>query len=160
MRSRKLAVFWVSLVLLAGSFGGALHGLGDSLAVFRQLWAVLLSVASVLLLRGHLRVALLGFGAVALGITPMLAGYLQPLQATGGGYSLYQKNLLFKAENQTDIVTDILSREPDFVTLQEVSHENRVVCIANLEGSPFWSGNCSRSTSVGLFCRLSRDQKW
>ena len=127
MRRLILAVFWVSLVLLAGSFGGGLHGLGDSLAVFRQLWAIGLSASSLLLLRGHVRVALLGLLAVALGIGPMLAGYLQPLQGTDGGYSLYQKNLLYKGRNRAGIIADILGRAPDFVTLEEVSLRNRVV---------------------------------
>ncbi len=114
-------------MLLVGSFGGAVHGLGDTLAVFRHFWAISLSVSSLLLLRGHVGVALLGVLVVVLGMFPVGAGYFHRAVDIGGGYSLYQKNLLFKGQNQSGIIADILETAPDFITLQEVSRVNRGV---------------------------------
>ncbi|MEE9426593.1 MAG: endonuclease/exonuclease/phosphatase family protein [Paracoccaceae bacterium] len=125
MRRLNLAVFWISLMLLAASFGGAVHGLGDSLAVFRFWWALLLGVSSFFLLAGYFRYALLGLGAIVLGASPMLAGYMGGDGGNPFRYSLYQKNLLFNGTDPEAIKQDILEYLPDFVTLEEVSRKNR-----------------------------------
>jgi endonuclease/exonuclease/phosphatase (EEP) superfamily protein YafD len=121
------AVFWVSLVLLAASFGGAVHPGGDSLAVFRHWWAVALGISSLLLLRGHWRIAALGGFATVLGAAPMAIGYLDANRDGAGAYALYQKNLRYDGGDRAGIIDDILTIAPDFVTLEEVSRPNRVI---------------------------------
>ena len=127
MRKLIILMFWVCLGLTLASFGGALHGLGDSLAVFRFWWALGLSLSSLLLLRGHWRLAGIGAAAVVLAAAPMVIGTLRPNQLGELEYALYQKNLLWNGTDRGAIVQDILSISPDFITLQEISRENKTI---------------------------------
>ncbi len=122
-RTVLLGIFLGGLVLLAASFGGALHPLGDSLAVFRHWLAILIALSGVLLLKGCLRLAI-GGGLVAfLAAAPVLAGWFAPKEG-GGKYGFYQKNLLYDGTNRPGILRDILDSGADFVTLEEISDAN------------------------------------
>jgi endonuclease/exonuclease/phosphatase (EEP) superfamily protein YafD len=143
---RKLiwAVFAVSLVLTVASFGGALFGLGDSLAVFLHWWAVALSLSSALLLAGHRRVAVLGLAVVVVAVVPMARGFLSANSTPAGRYTFYQKNLLYNGTGREAIIADIQALAPDFVTLEEVSYANRTVF-----------ETLKRSYATSLFCRFN-----
>ena len=154
MRRLIVAVFWVSLVLLAASFGGAAHPGGDSLAVFRHWWAVSLGISSLLILRGQWRIGALGAFATVLGAAPMAIGYLEQNRPEAGAYALYQKNLRYDGGDRAGIIDDILAMAPDFVTLQEVSRPNRV--IFDTLAKQFASSLYCDFTGVGGVAVLSR----
>ncbi len=138
MRAAMLTVFWASLLLTLASFGGELHGLGDSLAVFRHWWAVLVSLSSLLLLRGRLRLAGLGLLAGFLAGAPVLAGWFGGGGASGGEerYAFYQKNLLYNGTDRRGIIADIRATAPDFVSMQEISDANLEIYEALAEAYP------------------------
>ena len=125
-------VLWSALALIAASFAGALHGLGDSLAVFRHWFAVAAAAAAMVLLRGRLRIATAALLAGFLVAAPIMAGWFgdwlgarSGTGATGGGrYSFYQKNLLYNGTDRQAIIDDILQATPDFVSMQEISDAN------------------------------------
>lgn len=144
MRKIIWVVFAVSLVLTVASFGGALFGLGDSLAVFRHWWAVSLSLSSALLLSGHRRIAVAGLVVVVVAVTPMARGFLSANSTPAGRYAFYQKNLLYDGTGRDAVIADIQSVAPDFVTLQEVSYANRKVF-----------ETLKRSYPASLFCRYN-----
>lgn len=136
MRKLIVVVFWISFGLTVASFGGALHGLGDSLAVFRHWWAIGLSASSLLMLGGHMRSAGLGALVVVLAVAPMASGHLTPDTNGAPRYSLYQKNLLYNGSAPGDIIADIQDLAPDFVTLEEVSRRNRHIFDTLARGYP------------------------
>jgi len=113
-------LFAAILLALLGSFLGAVHPIGDSLAVFR-IWLGLAAMLMAVVLVGH-RLRRTGVIILLLGA---LAGpafdYVRLARQDGTGqYVLYQKNLLFKNDDQASLVADILSIQPDFVTMQEL----------------------------------------
>lgn len=113
-----------SLAALLASFAGAWHPAGDSLAVFRPVWALAL-LFSGLFLRGPVR---LFCGAVALAVMlPILWSALQPAQGPGKGIALYQKNLRFDLADPAPIIADIQASGAGIVFLQEVSRRNLAV---------------------------------
>ncbi|WP_238364669.1 endonuclease/exonuclease/phosphatase family protein [Mesobacterium pallidum] len=131
---RVIAVIVVVLLglALAGSYGGVLHPLGDSLAVFR------LGIAGVFALwviwtpwSAAIRWPLAGLGIAA------MAGVLSwklPGEATPGAVTVYQKNLYFGRQGDETLVADIIARGVEIVTLQEVTDGTASV-LAALEDS-------------------------
>ena len=138
-----IAVLVVQLgLLLAASYGGALHGLGDSIAVFRPHLGALVALGGLVLLFGSTR----RFGAIALlagvlALGPIVQGFFLTPASAAGGYVLYQKNLLRKSLNRNDLNADIFDAAPDILTLQEIAkhdlrymrkvfeaYENKVFC--------------------------------
>ncbi|MFB2595155.1 endonuclease/exonuclease/phosphatase family protein [Paracoccus sp. p4-l81] len=118
---KTLAIF--GLLALLASFGGALHPLGDSLAVFRPVWAGLVVLAG-LTLPGRLRWALVIAGLVGLG--PILLSAFMPAPAPQGPVlTVYQKNILFKNPTPADLIADIRASGADLVFLQESFGANR-----------------------------------
>lgn len=117
-----LALAGTGGLLLAG-YAGALHPLGDSLAVFRLQGAVVLALLSVLALWLRLwRRATVGLMlALAAGL-PLVAAYGHA--GVPGVMRLYQKNMLFKNNDLAGLDADIRALAPDVVTLQEVSEPN------------------------------------
>ena len=110
------------IALLAGSYGGAVHPVGDSLAVFRLAIALLALIQFCLLLRHHKRLALVGIIACAIAVAGIL---WHKREATGPGpITVYQKNMLFKNDALAALAQDILETSPDIVMLQEVSVPN------------------------------------
>ncbi len=108
-----------------GGYLGALHPLGDSLAVFRLQAAGLLAVMSAFaLMAGAVRWGRIGMlmGLLAGGVPVVWAYGTTP--APGGDLRLYQKNMLYRNDALPDLAADIRAAAPDAVTLQEVSQAN------------------------------------
>jgi endonuclease/exonuclease/phosphatase (EEP) superfamily protein YafD len=114
----------LALVALGLSFAGALHPVGDSLAVFRLAIAVpaLLLVLATGLPRGWR----LAGAALCLAGAGSVLGHKLP-QAEPGALSVYQKNMFHRNSDIGGLAEDILAAAPDIVTLQEVSVENEAL---------------------------------
>ena len=117
------------MLALIGSYGGAVHPLGDSLAVFRPVPAIL-AVLGVILLRFRPRVLCLpitamavwtcgGIGLAKLGSWPTTP----PLDRV----FVYQKNMFYANDDLTALAADIKATVPDLVFLQEVSVANEIL---------------------------------
>lgn len=122
-------------LLLIGSYLGVLHPLGDSLAVFRWHFAfglMVLSLTGVFFWRGKriwwLMLVLPG-AWIAAGI--WFSGQKIGI-ASDYDYQVYQKNLSFRGTGEMALVNDIIVTGADFVTLQEVDQQNRLL-LAELE---------------------------
>ena len=115
-----------SLALLIG-FAGALHPIGDSLAVFRLQagGATILAALFAFLLGSRTALALAVIAGAA--ITPAVWLSAGLGAQTGGNIVLYQKNLSFRLRDPQPIIEDILQSGADVVTLQEVTTHNRTV---------------------------------
>ena len=114
-------VAWIAGALMLGSFAGALHPLGDSLAVVRLPLAVVFALAVIWTpWRAVWRwpLALLGMAVLGQGI------WMKMDQHAPGDFTLYQKNMLFRNSALGALADDIRARGPDVVTLQEVSNRN------------------------------------
>ena len=114
--------------LLAAGYLGAAHPAGDSFAVGRAQGAAGLALLAGLCwavgLRGLAGVALV----VALGTGgPVLWAYRVAGQA--GGYTLYQKNMLWRNDDLAGLEADIRMVGPDVLTLEEVSGPNRGILL-------------------------------
>lgn len=113
---------------LAGGYLGAWHPAGDSLAVARPYMSAVLVVLAVLLLAYRLRLAAVVTVAAALVATaPILWSMGSAAAMPPASLSLYQKNMLFRMPSPARLGEDILTHQPDFVTLQEVSGVNLAV---------------------------------
>lgn len=146
MRRLVLGCFWLFAGLTAASFAGALHGLGDSLAVFRHWWAGgLVASALILLIWPHRVLALIGIVAGGLAISSVAGPYLNGVRVTDPAYTLYQKNLLFHANSPNRIIRDMRAIDPDFLTLEEIAGENRAL---------YWI--LAKEHAAALMCDFSR----
>ncbi|MCI2398667.1 endonuclease/exonuclease/phosphatase family protein [Aliiroseovarius subalbicans] len=116
----------MGLVALVGGYLGALHPMGDSLAVLRPHLAAVLVLAALGLLAGRRPLlALVNLSAGAVALVPILwALGGADASPNGASLSLYQKNMLFRMPSPARLGQDILLHKPDFVTLQEVSGVN------------------------------------
>ncbi|MBV2361382.1 endonuclease/exonuclease/phosphatase family protein [Thalassococcus sp. CAU 1522] len=120
---RGLVIIVAALLggLLAGSFAGALHPAGDSLAVFRLPIAVLFA----LVVTWSDWPRRLRWPLAALALVPV--AQILALKAEAGPegiVTVYQRNLLFKNTEIEAIAADIAEHLPDVITLQEVSDHN------------------------------------
>ena len=122
-------------VLLLASYLGALHPVGDSLAVIRVPLALLTALAVIWtvwppVLRWP----------VALGLLGLVAWHLLARVPTGAAsdhdFTLYQQNLLFDRKDAGAFLEAIAKRAPDFVTLQEVSDANLSILVALAKSHP------------------------
>ncbi|MDO5604954.1 MAG: endonuclease/exonuclease/phosphatase family protein [Paracoccus sp. (in: a-proteobacteria)] len=120
MRHILKAIALLSFAGLIGGYGGRLHPLGDSLAVFRPGFAVVLLVAA-LWLRGPARPLMMA--AALLALLPILSQFRPGPEFTGRAF-VYQKNLLFDNRESEALFADITDYVPSVVTLQEVSPAN------------------------------------
>lgn len=127
MRRIVEVIFFVALVLVLISFGGALHGIGDSLAVFRFWLALVLVGASVLLMTGRRGLVAAILAVVVIAAMPVSTGYLAPAPSGELRYTVYQKNLLYKNVEDDRITADLLEADADFITLQEIFHTNEQI---------------------------------
>ncbi|WP_456387146.1 endonuclease/exonuclease/phosphatase family protein [Profundibacter sp.] len=133
MRHLNSLVFVMPLALLLGSFLGAIHPLGDSLAVFRAPLAVIGGGAVLLLARtGTKALGALGALLVLWSAYTVLAPRFEFSAALDAPYTHYQKNMWFKMPSTNPLRDDILELAPDFISLQEVSKKNRPI-LANLK---------------------------
>ncbi|MEL6517699.1 MAG: endonuclease/exonuclease/phosphatase family protein [Pseudomonadota bacterium] len=129
---RLLTVILVLVALgLGGGFLGAVHPVGDSLAVFRGVLTATALVLALLLIWTRARYR--GLASVILGVAGLAALLPHWVAATaaaqppGGTYAIYQKNLSAEAPAPRQVLTDILRTDPHFITLQEVTEPNRTV---------------------------------
>ncbi|CUH80052.1 endonuclease/exonuclease/phosphatase family protein [Tropicibacter naphthalenivorans] len=117
-----LAVLAVVLgALVAASYGGAWHPVGDSLAVFRREFVI--GFALALIWTGWpawVRWPLAGLAVAWLGAFVWASRPDTP----GAGYVLYQQNLLHNRADSAEWLSRVRVEEPDFLTLQEVSPAN------------------------------------
>ncbi|WP_428548361.1 endonuclease/exonuclease/phosphatase family protein [Profundibacter sp.] len=115
----------ICLFVLGASHFGALHPLGDSLAVFRGVLTIVGAVAVlVLVLQRRWVLTALGAGLVLLSAYTVLMPRFTFSAALDVPYALYQKNMSFRMPDTAMLATDILQQAPDFVTLEEVDREN------------------------------------
>ena len=122
-------------VTLGLSFAGALHPLGDSLAVFRLPLAGLAALLCALIwLSGLRRAALAGLALLALAEVPVIQSYLRA--GAGHDFTLYQKNLYARPAERQAQIADIAAVAPDFLTLQETVPSNRHVLASLKEQLP------------------------
>lgn len=125
---------------VAAGYLGALHPLGDSLAVFRLPLAALFALVVIWApwpRRVRWPLAALSLGAMAQITLPMLL-VDPPSQRPGQGIVLYQQNLLFSRSPSRDAgwLEMVARAAPDVVTLQEVSARNQMLLRALAETHP------------------------
>ncbi len=124
MRPLAPIVVAVAALPVLGGYLGALHPLGDSLAVFRLQGAGLLGLLSALALALGARAAgRLGMVLALVAGVPLGWAYGET-PAPGQGLRLYQKNLLFRNDALPALAADIRLAAPDVLTLQELSVPN------------------------------------
>lgn len=115
------------LAALVGSYCGALHPMGDSLAVLRLPLIGMAALLGLGVWRRWLRVIwVLAMWALAL---PVLPAVIRPA-ASDYDFVLYQQNLLFSRRENAAWLGAVRSARPDFVTMQEVSARNQVLLSA------------------------------
>lgn len=122
---RKLLIITagLSLGVLALGYTGRVLPLGESLAAFR-LPNILAAAVFLLALRKY-RVFYIGLALIILSVLSVASVYI-PQRVTGDPvYRLYQKNLLYRIQDISDLKADMLgTQRTDFITLQEVSDPN------------------------------------
>ena len=118
----------LALIALGAGYLGEYHPAGDSFAVFRPQIAVAIGMLAGLLWVAKVRVwAVIGVVAAGYALVPIVWLSSVGNDNSGAGLSLYQKNMRFLVEDPTLLSQDILTRRPDFLTLQEVSGANMAV---------------------------------
>lgn len=148
---RGLVVF--AGLVLAGSFGGELHGLGDSLAVFRPLILVGSLAVTAFVWRWRIAQGLALASALIAGWHGLAAWPdREPLQQAD--IIVYQKNMLFRPADRAPLMADIIASGADIVTLQEVSRANQPMLEALLPQYPH-QALCA-ANAVGAVAILSR----
>ncbi len=118
------AALGLSILALVAGYLGWLHPLGDSLSVGRGLAAAAVLVLAVFASFAGLRMA--AFVSMLLAMLTggqVLLAYTWP--GLPGSYTLYQKNLLFRNTELSELARDIRTTNPAIVTLQEVLPENQ-----------------------------------
>ena len=146
------ALLVLGLVWIGGSYLGAVHPLGDSLAVFRIFVAAALLPVALLCWRWWV-----GKGAVLL-LVAILGARIAFSQdwtpVEEPDLTLYQKNLLYRRADRAPFLADVAVAAPDFLTLQEVSTDNLTVLVA-LEATYPYQHMCE-GRAVGAVAILSR----
>lgn len=119
----------LAIMALAGGYLGALHPIGDSLAVGRAFAVIGVLLSAVLLNITGLQIASFAATLFAMicGMQVFLAYYLP---GPPGRLLIYQKNMHFENLELEALAADIRAANPLGITLQEVSESN----LALLEG--------------------------
>lgn len=172
----RLLVVVAALVLLM-SFAGDLHGVGDSLAVFRPF--ILIGTFVVCALVWRWRVAQAGVVAVFVIAGWHTAGFVpSSIAQSAVDLTVYQKNMLFRPRDRATLIDDIHQMNADIVTLQEVSRANlpmleslsdrypyQLVCnahsvgaVAILSQTPFQSETCAQAPGLAGAVTVVRGQ--
>ena len=112
----------LAILAAAAGFGGAIHPLGDSLAVFQ----LPLALTGMVMLMPAKRQ---WFWPAAIVGTMSMLNVLWPkmVPTAPGTYTVYQKNLSFRQHEQAELAADILQRDTDIVTVQEVNEPNMAI---------------------------------
>jgi len=144
-----LGAFGISFALLGG-YLGALHPLGDSLAIFRPHAALALAFLGLLLIplrawaAASLSLALAGVAGL-----PVLAMALPERAPTATEIRVYAKNVLFGRGDNDRLVADILESGADIVLLQELNATRGVLQTALNDSHPY-RHICQFSASSGI----------
>lgn len=133
---------------------GAVHPAGDTAAVFRGYFGFgLLALGGLLAELGKRR---WGAGGVGLGALAVLSMGLLPLgprvnmpAPQDTAISHYQKNLQYHNDHPAELLADILARDPDVVTLQEVAGRSAGM-VPNLAATYPTAHWCKGSDSFGV----------
>ena len=113
----------LAALVLTMSFAGDLHGLGDSLAVFRPVIILGCLLVSALVWRWRMA-QLLALAAVLVAVWHGGGGWLYEAPKQGADIVIYQKNLLFRPRDRAPLEADIRASGAHVITLQEVSRVN------------------------------------
>jgi len=128
----------LSGLILAG-YIGALHPLGDSLAVFR-LWdaGALAAAALGLGVSGSARGAFLAAALALFAATPILSGMQRGGANPAPQVTVYVKNLGSARADVEGLLRDMSDSAPDIFLLQEVTRETAAILQEHLPGHPHW----------------------
>lgn len=132
----------VGLVALVGGYLGALHSLGDSLAVFR-IWAagaVLAAALILALLRDNAFAIMAGAAAILSGAPILGAMSVSASGAARVDVTVYVKNLGSASADIGGLLGDIVESHADILLLQEVSIANAATLQARLTDHPYQPG--------------------
>lgn len=124
------AMALIGCLAFAGSFAGALHGLGDSLAVFRVQIGLATLIPLVLLRALGVRRAIWVAAVLVLAVLPPVWRQVGPqpgAQAQAAGITVYQKNMLYRLRDLAPLIADVRAVAPDILTLQEVTPANAAI---------------------------------
>ncbi len=123
----SLAILVASTATLGASYLGALHPLGDSLAVTRPVLMLLTLLSALLTLwLGWRRTGTLAAMAALGAALHLWAGFLHaPPMPAAPNLTVYTKNILATNPDIGALAADILASSADIVLLQEVSDSNR-----------------------------------
>lgn len=125
MRTALTLLAGLAALAVLGGYLGALHPLGDSLAVFRLQAAGALALLSALVLfAGAARSGRLGMLLALVAGAPVLWSYGAGDAAVTGGLRIYQKNVFYRNDDLAGLEQDIRAAAPDAVMLQEMSQPN------------------------------------
>jgi len=140
-------VVWVLRVLaalaalaLVGGYLGALHPLGDSLAVFR-LWVAcgLLALCLGLALARDRALALVATVAALSAASPVLWGMFSGGQGPDRPEAVvYVKNLGSGRADMAEVIADVAALGADILLLQELTHASRDALQMGLPDHPHW----------------------
>ncbi len=119
----RLAILSVALLLVAGHLG-FLHQSFDSIAVFRLHLLPVLGVMLIATFRLKMPVLRIFGGAVAMVSVVTIAPSVREM-GTGpieADWRLFQQNMMVRNRQPADVAQFIMDRKPEFVSLQEISH--------------------------------------
>lgn len=144
LRRALIPLAWACFFVVLGSYLGALHPVGDTLAIAAPL-AAPLGVFAGMATQGGIRIFL-----VLCCLSGGLHWSLQLRQNSGppGDYIVYQKNVWAPNDDLVMLADEIISQNPDFVTLQEVADNRHQLleilktALPHVQLCPFegWSG--------------------
>lgn len=154
MRAVWNALSVLALAVLAASFAGGVHPLGDSLAVFRLPLALV--AAFMVIWTGWSRWIRWGIPLIILaaGLAHVAPKYIHHGAPSDHDFTLYQQNLLFSRKNNSPWLSHIAQIRPDMITVQEVSGRNKAVLDALSDSHP--TQHYCDFASVGGVAVLSR----
>lgn len=153
--------FFSVLALLAalpliGGYLGAVHPLGDSLAVFRLQGAGALALLSAgALLAGAAGIGRIGMLIALVAGAPVIWSYGNGAAPVGASLRVYQKNMLYRNDDLAGLAQDIRVSAAEVVMLQEVSQPN-LALVQDLSTDFPTQMICPASRGVGGTVVLSR----
>jgi len=151
-----LALIPLALLLIGGL--NKVHPLADSLAVFRLPIGVLTILSGAMLWPFWPRkysLMVITLGLVSSGA--IIVSMSVPKPASEAAYVFYQKNLLYRNTDLTPLAADIQYREADFISLQEVTNDHKIVLDLLKETHP--SQHFCKFASVGGVAVVSKHPK-
>lgn len=146
MRMVRFVAF-CGMALVIASYGGALHPLGDSLAVFRV--PLVVTTALAVIWTDWPRRLRWPLALLALGI---LGGHLRdrlPGETPAPDLVLYQQNLLWNRTEDLAFLAQVRAAQPDLMTLQEAFSRNQPLVEALKEDLPY-AHQCPKSGEAVL----------